>query len=215
LALERRSVLGNSPFLALPPFVVFGIQSPRLSPARNLSPRSAGAWRRLPAVVAFNQRRESQNADVHRELGIYVNIVDMGHIEDAPLGYLLYRVGAVLRPEVSAVLGPLGLTLPEFVCLRILSMSPGLSSAELSRNTNVTPQAMNTVLRRLEEIGAVARPESVSSGRALPATLTASGRTLLKRAEGAVRVADSRILAKLTPAQQREFKRVLDKLGAD
>lgn len=149
------------------------------------------------------------------ELRIYVNIIDMGQIEDAPLGYLLYRVAAVLRPEVSAVLGPLGLTLPEFVCLRILSMSPGLSSAELSRNANVTPQAMNAVLRRLEEIGAVARPESVSSGRALPATLTAAGRTLLKRAEGAVRIADSRILAKLTPIQQREFKRMLDKLGSD
>jgi DNA-binding MarR family transcriptional regulator len=135
--------------------------------------------------------------------------------DDAPLGYLLYRVAAVLRPEASAVLGPLGLTLPEFVCLRMLSMNPGLSSAELSRNSNVTPQAMNTVLRRLEEVGAVARPTSVSSGRALPASLTSQGRTLLKRAEAAVRVADSRILAKLTGAQQREFKRMLDKLGSD
>lgn len=145
----------------------------------------------------------------------YVNIVDVVSTEDAPLGYLLYRVGAVLRPEVAAVLGPLGLTLPEFVCLRILSMNPGLSSAELSRNSNVTPQAMNTVLRRLEEVGAVARPASVSSGRALPASLTGHGRTLLKRAETAVRAADGRILAKLTAAQQREFKRMLDKLGSD
>jgi DNA-binding MarR family transcriptional regulator len=136
-------------------------------------------------------------------------------IDDAPLGYLLYRVAAVLRPEAAAVLGPLGLTLPEFVCLRMLSMSPGLSSAELSRNSNVTPQAMNTVLRRLEEVGAVARPASVSSGRALPASLTGQGRTLLKRAEAAVRVADSRILGKLTAAQQRDFKRMLDKLGSD
>jgi DNA-binding MarR family transcriptional regulator len=135
--------------------------------------------------------------------------------DDAPLGYLLYRVAAVLRPEASAVLGQLGLTLPEFVCLRMLSMNPGLSSAELSRNSNVTPQAMNTVLRRLEEVGAVARPTSVSSGRALPASLTSQGRTLLKRAEAAVRVADSRILAKLTAAQQRDFKRMLDKLGSD
>jgi DNA-binding MarR family transcriptional regulator len=135
--------------------------------------------------------------------------------DDAPLGYLLYRVAAVLRPEASAVLGPLGLTLPEFVCLRMLSMNPGLSSAELSRNSNVTPQAMNTVLRGLEEVGAVARPTSVSSGRALPASLTSQGRTLLKRAEAAVRVADGRILAKLTAAQQREFKRMLDQLGSD
>jgi DNA-binding MarR family transcriptional regulator len=139
----------------------------------------------------------------------------MGLVEDAPLGYLLYRVAAVLRPEVSAVLSPLGLTLPEFVCLRILSMFPGMSSAELSRHTNVTPQAMNTVLRKLEDIGAVERPATVSSGRALPATLTASGRALLKRAEAAVRVADARILGKLTAAQQREFKRMLDRLGSD
>jgi DNA-binding MarR family transcriptional regulator len=146
---------------------------------------------------------------------MYVNIIDMVQAEDAPLGYLLYRVGAVLRPEVSAVLSPLGLTLPEFVCLRILSMHPGMSSAELSRHTNVTPQAMNTVLRKLEDIGSVERPASVSSGRALPATLTASGRALLTRAEGAVRVADARILGKLTAAQQREFKRMLDRLGSD
>jgi DNA-binding MarR family transcriptional regulator len=61
----------------------------------------------------------------------------------------------------------------------------------------------------------VARPESVASGRALPATLTGPGRALLKRAETAVRVADARILAKLTPAQQREFKRMLGRLGSD
>jgi DNA-binding MarR family transcriptional regulator len=127
----------------------------------------------------------------------------------------LYRVGAVLRPEVAAALTPLGLTLPEFVCLRILSMSPGLSSAELSRHANVTPQAMNTVLRKLEDLGTVARPASVSSGRALPATLTGQGRAVLKRAEAVVREADARILARLTGPQQREFKRMLHRLGSE
>jgi DNA-binding MarR family transcriptional regulator len=139
----------------------------------------------------------------------------MGQGEDAPLGYLLYRVGAALRPEVAAALSPLGLTLPEFVCLRILSMSPGLSSAELSRHANVTPQAMNTVLRKLEDLGAVARPASVSSGRALPATLTGQGRAVLKRAEAVVSEADARILARLTGPQQREFKRMLHRVGSD
>ncbi|RFZ40092.1 MarR family winged helix-turn-helix transcriptional regulator [Mycobacterium marinum] len=139
----------------------------------------------------------------------------MSQAEEAPLGFLLYRAAAVLRPEVSTALNPLGLTLPEFVCLRILSASPGLSSAELARHTNVTPQAMNTVLRKLEEVGAVSRPASVPSGRALPATLTAPGRALLKRAEVVVRGADDRILAKLTPAEQREFKRMLEMLGTE
>lgn len=144
----------------------------------------------------------------------YVNMVDMNQ-DDPPLGYLLYRVATVLRPEVAAVLSPLDLALPEFVCLRILSMYPGMSSAELSRHAGVTPQAMNTVLRKLEDVGAVARPSSVSSGRALPANLTGPGRALLKRAEAAVRGADARILSKLTDTQQREFKTMLEKLGSD
>jgi DNA-binding MarR family transcriptional regulator len=134
--------------------------------------------------------------------------------DDAPLGYLLSRAAAVLRREVSDALRPLGLTLPEFVCMRALSMNSGMCSAELSRLANVTPQAMNTVLRRLEDLGAVARPASVPSGRALPATLTREGRALLKRAEKAVGEADARILAGLTAAQQREFKRMLDTVGS-
>lgn len=142
-------------------------------------------------------------------------MVDVGQVDDAPLGYLLHRVGAALRPEVSAALRPLGLSLAEFVCMRILSLYPGRSSAELSRHANVTPQAMNTVLRKLEELGAVTRPASVPSGRALPATLSSSGRALLKRAETAVHEADARILGQLSAAEQREFKRMLGVLGSD
>src|SRR5690242_1376173 len=89
---------------------------------------------------------------------IYVKMIDMSTAHDAPLGYLLYQVVATLRPEVAAVLSPLGLTLPEFVCMRMLSMSPGMSSAELSREGNVSPQAMNTVLHRLENAQVVSRP---------------------------------------------------------
>jgi DNA-binding MarR family transcriptional regulator len=134
--------------------------------------------------------------------------------EDQPLGYLLYRIMTALKPAATAELKPLGLTLPEFVCLRILSMSPGRSSAELARDTNVSPQAMNTVLRGLQEVGVVERPASVSSGRALPACLTPKGKALLKRAEAAVRVADDRVLASLTPGQRREFKQLVDAIGS-
>lgn len=133
--------------------------------------------------------------------------------EDQPLGYLLYRIMAALRPAATAELKPLGLTLSEFVCLRILSMYPGRSSAELARDTNVSPQAMNAVLRGLQEAGVVERPASVSSGRALPAHLTADGKALLTRAEAAVRTADDRVLAGLSPAQRREFRRLVEAIG--
>ncbi len=138
----------------------------------------------------------------------------MNGLEDQPLGYLLYRVTAALRPEATAALKPFGLALPEFVCMRILAMRPGRSNAELARDINVSPQAMNMVLRGLQEKSMVTRPASVPSGRALPAQLTAEGKTLLRRAEAAVKIADERVLANLTPAQRRELKRLLAAVSA-
>jgi DNA-binding MarR family transcriptional regulator len=140
----------------------------------------------------------------------------MSGLDEKPLGYLLYRVAAALRAEVTdAVLTPLGLAFPQYLCMRVLSVSPGLSSAELARNINVSPQAMNVVLRGLEDLGLVNRPATVSSGRALPAELTSDGRTLLRRAETGVRAAEGRVLANLSETQRRELKRLLATVDAD
>ena len=142
---------------------------------------------------------------------IYVKIVDMVGFEEKPLGYLLYRVASALRAEVTAsVLDPLRLAFPEYLCLRLLDQLPDRSNAQLSRVAGVSPQAMNKVLRELENRGLVTRPATASSGRSLPAELTSKGKALLERAEAAVRVADEQVLANLTSAQQRELKRLLD-----
>lgn len=133
---------------------------------------------------------------------------DMRH-EDQPLGYLLYQVMTTLRPHVTAELRPLGLGLPEFVCMRNLAMWPGQSNADLARHVNVSPQAMNLVLRGLQDMGVVTRPEAVTSGRSLPARLTGKGRALLKRAEAAVLVADEQLLTRLAPTERRDLKRLL------
>lgn len=134
---------------------------------------------------------------------------------DEPLGYLLNRVASALRAEVSTgVLEPLGLTFPQYICMRLLSKYPGRSNAELARDSNVSPQAMNTVLRSLEERGLVTRPDSVSSGRSLPAELTRAGRDLLARTDQGVREAEQHLMAHLTPDQRRDFKRVLATLGS-
>jgi DNA-binding MarR family transcriptional regulator len=137
-------------------------------------------------------------------------------LEDQPLGYLLFRVANALRTEVtSTVLEPLGLAFPQYICMRVLSKVPGRSNAELARDTNVSPQAMNMVLRGLEDRGLVTRPASVSSGRSLPAELTREGAELLKRTDSGVRAADRHLMANLTTEQRREFKRILVTLGTD
>lgn len=137
-------------------------------------------------------------------------------LEDQPLGYLLYRAHNALRAEVTAtVLEPLGLAFPQYICMRVLSRLPDQSNAELARFTNVSPQAMNMVLRGLEERGLVARPASVSSGRSLPASLTRDGEELLAKTDSGVREAELRLMSKLTSRQRDDFRSILAAIGSD
>lgn len=144
-------------------------------------------------------------------------MIDMSDpLETQPLGYLLHRLANALRGDVAAtVLEPQGLTFPQYICLRMLSRRPGRSNAELAREIGVSPQAMNMVLRKLQDRGLVERPATVAAGRSLPAVLTGSGRQLLARTDSGVQAAERRLMADLTDAQRREFKQILVALGAD
>ncbi|WP_319432124.1 MarR family winged helix-turn-helix transcriptional regulator [Mycobacterium sp. RTGN5] len=134
---------------------------------------------------------------------------------DEPLGYLLHRVASALRAEVTATaLEPVGLSFPQYICMRILSKFPDRSNAELARDTGVSPQAMNMVLRSLEERALVSRPASVDSGRSLPAKLTRAGVELLATTDAGVRASEQRLMAGLSAEQRREFRKILAALGA-
>ncbi|MGK2854114.1 MAG: MarR family winged helix-turn-helix transcriptional regulator [Microbacteriaceae bacterium] len=138
------------------------------------------------------------------------------NLADQPLGYLLHRVALTLRNEVTTeVLDPLELTFPQYICMRILSKSPGRTNAELARDITVSPQAMNMVLRGLQSRGLVSRPASVSSGRALPAELTRDGLALLMRTDTGVRDAELRVLGHVSDPERAELKRILAAVGAD
>jgi DNA-binding MarR family transcriptional regulator len=138
----------------------------------------------------------------------------MSDLTDEPLGYLLHRVATALRAEVTTkALEPVGLTFPQYICMRILSRTPGQSNADLARDVMVSPQAMNMVVRGLQDRGLVARPASVPSGRSLPAELTHEGGNLLARVDTAVRKAERHVLEPLSAAQRAEFKELLAVLG--
>lgn len=138
-----------------------------------------------------------------------VDMIDIDRPEDQPLGMLIHLVRGMLQPAASEVLRPLGLTLTEFIFLRMLLEWPGASNADLAREAMVSPQAVHKVLRGLEEAGAVERPASAPSGRALPARLTRNGRSLLTRAIAAVQVTEDEVLSGLTQAERRQLKRLL------
>ncbi|MCV7070393.1 MarR family transcriptional regulator [Mycolicibacterium rufum] len=140
-------------------------------------------------------------------------MLDMSDRDDAPLGYLLHRLASALRADVTAsVLEPLDLTFPQYVCMRILSRRPGQSNAELARDVMVSPQAMNIVVRGLQDRGLVSRPATVAAGRSLPAELTREGRALLGRTNEGIRGAEQRVLGGLSERDRRELRRILSEL---
>jgi DNA-binding MarR family transcriptional regulator len=141
-------------------------------------------------------------------------MLDMSYGQDPPLGYLLHRLTTALRTDVTAtVLEPLDLPFPQYICMRILSLHPGSSNAALARDVMVSPQAMNMVVRSLQERGLVTRPATVAAGRSLPAELTQEGKALLKRTEAGIRAAEDRVLAPLNEHDQHELRRILAGLG--
>ncbi|MDR3663430.1 MAG: MarR family transcriptional regulator [Mycobacterium sp.] len=132
---------------------------------------------------------------------------------DAPLGYLLSRIANALRAEITAtVLEPLALSFPQYVCLRFLDNRPGMSNAEMARFVGVSPQARNIVVRALQDRDLITRPSTVAAGRSRPTELTRAGRTLLGKTDAGIRTADDQLLADLTEAQRREFRRTLTSL---
>lgn len=139
----------------------------------------------------------------------------MSESHELPLGYLLNRVMSELRGDVTeTVLEPLGLTFPQYICLRMLAKFPGRSNADLARESSVSPQAMNMVLKGLEERHLVTRPPAVASGRSMPAQLTRDGTALLARTDEGVREAEDRLMTNLSAEHRRELKRLLTLLAA-
>lgn len=129
----------------------------------------------------------------------------VGNVEEA-VGYVLKQAAVALRSAMDAVLRPLDLTVSQYACLEVLGQRPGLSNAELARATFVTRQAMNGVLRGLQDRGLVTRPTTAAHGRARPTQLTDAGRQQLHAASTAVRAVERRMTAPLDHADQRRLR---------
>ena len=127
------------------------------------------------------------------------------------LGYQLKHVQAALRTRMDEALRPLGLSAPQYLCLELLSRTPGASTSDLAREAFVTRQTMSTLLRALVDRGLAQRAAQASSGRALPLQLTPKGRSLLKEASR-VTVESERVM--ISPLSESQLRAVQEALSA-
>ena len=127
------------------------------------------------------------------------------------LGYQLKHVQAALRTRMDEALRPLGLSAPQYLCLELLSRTPGASTSDLAREAFVTRQTMSALLRALVDRGLAQRAAQAPSGRALPLQLTPEGRSLLKEASR-VTVEIERVM--ISPLSESQLRAVQEALSA-
>jgi DNA-binding MarR family transcriptional regulator len=100
-----------------------------------------------------------------------------GHLL-AVLKYAQSAAKAALDDEFEQ----LGITGPQFLAMVGIAHKADISSAELARQSFVTPQAMSAIVARLEAAGLIRRAPSPAGGRTLETRLTPAGEELLARA---------------------------------
>ena len=127
------------------------------------------------------------------------------------VGYQFKRLGAALRQQLDCALRRqgVGLSLAHMAALFALDGTPGATGAMLARHEMITAQAMNTVLRRLEREGYIARTRQPHNRRADCWQVTAAGRHQLARGRAAGAPVFRRMLAPLAAPERAALQRLL------
>ncbi|MFD1543493.1 MarR family winged helix-turn-helix transcriptional regulator [Nonomuraea guangzhouensis] len=128
---------------------------------------------------------------------------------DERIGYLVKQVQQSFRRACEEQLRTVGLSMSQYAVLRALADAPGAPAAELARRTFVTRQSLRDVLSGLKEAGLASVAAQPSAGRALPVTLTDSGRGMLDQAERIVLEVESRMLSTLPAGDVRQLATLL------
>ncbi|MGH3850895.1 MAG: MarR family winged helix-turn-helix transcriptional regulator, partial [Pseudonocardiaceae bacterium] len=97
-------------------------------------------------------------------------------------GYVVKQAQQAYRAQMDRTLARFALSTPQYVALAALDQLDGACNAELARACFVTPQSMHEIVAALERRDLISRPRAPETGRALPATLTDEGRTILAKA---------------------------------
>ncbi len=120
--------------------------------------------------------------------------------------YLFARIFYGMRSRCEEALRPYGLTPMQFTILATLGRWPELSSAELSRRFNVTPQTMGEMIGNLERRSLLTRSQDPNNRRALLLSLTEEGRLLVKECNLTMGRVEAEMVAGLSQREQKDLR---------
>jgi DNA-binding MarR family transcriptional regulator len=123
--------------------------------------------------------------------------------------YLLKQVELAARSQLDDLLRPAEVTALQYTALTVLERRPGLSSAQLARNSFVTTQSMADMVTVLLDRGLIDRHRDPADRRRLVIGLTAAGQELIRQYRGKIAELERQMLAGLDEQQAGELRRYL------
>jgi DNA-binding MarR family transcriptional regulator len=128
------------------------------------------------------------------------------------VGFLLWHLGQAVRNRGERAVAPLDLTITQLQSLVVLSLNPGLSSAELARRCAVTAPSMGKAIEALIRRGLVEQSPHPEHGRVIKLRATPAGVAITRRGQDMLAPLEQDMLERFSPEEQRELKDLLLRL---
>lgn len=116
----------------------------------------------------------------------------------------IYGLYIEIQAAFEAALAPYGLSEPQWDTLRTLRDQPGASGAEIARSTKVSPQAVATMLQRLEKAGLIVRRSA--QGRVMETYLSEVGEALLQKGDAIAIEIEAKVLSGFSAKERSQFQ---------
>jgi DNA-binding MarR family transcriptional regulator len=124
--------------------------------------------------------------------------------------YAVKQVELIVRARLDELLRESGVTALQYTALTVLATRDGLTSAELARNSFVTPQAMADLVTALERGELIVRHRNPHNRRQLLISLTPAGHDLLTRYAAPVADIEERMVRGLDDDDRERFRAYLN-----
>jgi MarR family transcriptional regulator, lower aerobic nicotinate degradation pathway regulator len=133
------------------------------------------------------------------------------HDDGAAVVWLVGEAFRLSRRWIEEVVREEGITATQLSILKRIEFFPGISRAELARQTFISSQAAQVALSTLEDKGLVAaRP--TRNRRAVRTQLTAKGKRVLKRCSMRTEPILEKVVAPLDSSERKELIELLRRL---
>lgn len=136
-----------------------------------------------------------------------------GRLKELP-SWLTAELARRARRLVGEALAEEDARRQHFSVLTSLAEQGAASQADLGRRLWIDRSDLHAILAELEQRGSIERVRDPRDRRRNVVTLTAAGAALRARLDERVEAAQSALLAPLSDAERREFRRLLERLVA-